>query len=246
MRNIKLVMEYKGTNYHGFQRQPNLPTIQGELEKTLSQILQENIVVKSAGRTDAGVHALHQVINFRTRSQIPLLRLQHSLNSLLPRDIAVKEAEEVDESFDARRNATSREYKYFIMNKDHPSPFFAEFSHFIASSLDIDAMQEAAKLFLGTHDFTAFCVQSDIPKNPVRTIFEISCKKVHHDLLCIKIKADSFLHKMVRTIVGTLIRVGLGNLTLEQVAEIMEKKDRDRAGPTVPAKGLFLSNICYD
>lgn len=250
MRGIKMVVEYDGTNYAGFQRQPNQPTIQGELEKALSIILREEIKVVGAGRTDAGVHALHQVVSFKTYALFEADRLQWSLNCLLPKDIAVKSIEIVDSSFCARRSATSREYEYFILNQSHPSPFLDRYSHFVARRLNLKAMREAAQFLVGTHDFSAFCVQSTVGGlgRPIRTVFELACRRTDKPvkgLLIIRVRANAFLHNMVRTMVGTLLEVGLGNLTPGAVKEILEGKERTKAGPTAPAKALFLTNISY-
>lgn len=248
MRGVKMVVEYDGTNYAGFQRQPSRPTIQDELEKALSTILREEIKVVGAGRTDAGVHALHQVVSFKTYASFEADRLQWSLNCLSPKDIAVKSIEIVDSSFCARRSATSREYEYFILNQSHPSPFLDRYSHFVARRLSLKAMREAAQFLVGTHDFSAFCVQSTRPERPVRTVFELACRRTDKPmkgLLVIRIRANAFLHNMVRTIAGTLLEVGLGNLTPGAVKEIIERKERTKAGPTAPAKALFLTNVSY-
>ncbi len=262
MYGVKMIVEYDGTNYAGFQRQPSRPTIQGELEKALSIILREEIKVVGAGRTDAGVHALHQVVSFKTGASFEADRLQWSLNCLSPKDIAVKRIEIVDSSFCARRSATSREYEYFILNRSHPSPFLDRYSHFVARRLDLKAMREAAKFLVGTHDFFAFCPtcggdptrpetssrRAPVRGRAVRTVFELTCRRTDKPvkgLLIIRIRANAFLHNMVRTIVGTLLEVGFGNFTPGVVKEILEGKERTKAGPTAPAKALFLTNISY-
>jgi tRNA pseudouridine38-40 synthase len=170
----------------------------------------------------------------------------------------VKSIEIVDSSFCARRSATSREYEYFILNRSHPSPFLDRYSHFVARRLNLKAMREAAQFLVGTHDFSAFCVQSTRPETssrrtpvrgrPIRTVFELACRRTDKPvkgLLIIRIRANAFLHNMVRTIVGTLLEVGLGNLTPGAVKEIIERKERTKAGPTAPAKALFLTNVSY-
>ncbi|MDP3013856.1 MAG: tRNA pseudouridine(38-40) synthase TruA, partial [Candidatus Subteraquimicrobiales bacterium] len=247
--NIKMVIEYDGTNYSGFQRQPNSLTIQGELEKALSVILREKVKVIGAGRTDAGVHALYQVANFKTSSNIELSRLKHSLNSLLPADISIKSMDEVNPSFHSRRSAVLREYKYFILNRSCLSPFFEKYAYFIPFELNLKAMQKAANFLVDTHDFSSFCVRSTRPKNPVRTVFELSCERRDfpvEELIVIKIRANAFLHNMVRAIVGTLVKVGLEEIEPEEVERILEAKDRTLAGQTVPAKGLFLTYVGYE
>lgn len=245
MRNIKLIIEYKGTNYSGFQRQSSRPTVQATLEKALSQILQEAVEVIGAGRTDAGVHAKGQVANFLTDSGMDCGRIRWSANSLLPNDVVIKEAAEVNESFHARRDAVSREYKYLILNRDYPSPFWSDFSYFYPLVLNVEDMQEAALSLKGKHDFSSFCVAESKPKNCVRDLQKISVKK-KNDLIHVDFKADAFLHNMVRTIVGTLIQVGTGKLKAEKMQEILEARDRTKAGPTAPACGLALMQVDYD
>lgn len=242
-RNLKLTLEYLGTNYHGFQRQPGLVTIQSELEKVLSLLLRDEVKVIGAGRTDAGVHAAEQVVSFKTGSSMPLKRLQWSANSLLPRDIVVIRAEEVDRSFNARWSAVFREYAYFILNRGYPSVFQTGTAYFFARPLNAKAMRAACCYLLGEHDFSAFC-SSNPRKNNVRNITEIDCSR-KGDLIKIRVKANSFLHNMVRIIAGTLIEVGLGNLEPAAVKEILESKDRNRASATAPARGLVLTKIYY-
>lgn len=245
MRNIKLTLEYLGTRYAGFQKQPNLPTIQGELEKVLQILLKEEVRITAAGRTDAGVHASCQVINFKTASTLDLRRLKWSANALLPPDIVIKRAEEVDLSFNARRNATFREYRYCILNRNHPSVFQRDLAHFISSPLNLAVLQRAAALLQGRHNFSAFCQADGREVNDyVRTVSDLSCGQ-KGDLIIIKIRADSFLPHMVRIVVGTLIQVGLGKLRPDEVGEILKSRDRTRAGPTAPAKGLILTGIEY-
>jgi len=244
VRNIKLTLEYVGTNYYGFQRQPNRPTVQGELERVLTTLLGEEIKVTGAGRTDVGVHALHQVANFKTNSTMAPSRLQWSANSLLPSDIVITRVEEVPLSFHARRQAVAREYKYYILNRGHPSAFQRDRVYFLARPLDVVRMQEAARVLVGTHDFSAFCGGSHTKPSRVRTINELKCEK-EGDLIIITVSANAFLPQMVRTLVGTLIRVGEGNLSADEVKEILGSKDRKKAGPTAPACGLVLTNIVY-
>jgi tRNA pseudouridine38-40 synthase len=244
MRNIKLILEYAGTNYAGFQIQPDQPTIQGELESALRVLLKEKVKVIGAGRTDTGVHAICQVVNFKTSSFLDLYRFKWSANALLPGDIVIKKAEEVDLAFNARRDALSREYQYRILNRNHSSAFCKDYVHFVARPLNISAMQKTAKLLEGTHDFAAFCCHSGEQDSYRRTVTELSCN-CKEGLIVIKIRANSFLHNMVRIIAGTLIEVGLDKLKPAQVREILAKRDRTKAGPTAPAKGLVLTGIDY-
>ena len=247
-RNIKLTMEYLGTNYYGFQKQPNDLTVQGELEKALKILLKDDVKTTGASRTDAGVHALFQVVNFMTASLIPLSKLKRSLNGLLPRDIAISKAEDASPDFHARRSATSKEYKYYILNRPFPSPFFSNFSYWFPPQLKIKLMQEAAQFFKGTHDFSAFCIHSPDKKSYVRTILSIRVEKTNvpvKGLILVKITADSFLHRMVRMIVGALIEVGSNKISAEEVRKILFEKDKEKAGVAVPPQGLFLTKITY-
>ena len=244
MRNFKLIVEYKGTDYSGFQKQPSQPTIQGVLEETFSRILQEEIAVIGAGRTDSGVHAKGQVVNFYLQSDMECGRLRWSANSLLPPDIVIAEATEVSESFHARRNARSREYKYLILNRDHSSPFWNELAYFYRRPLDIHLMQEASKFLEGEHDFSSFCAAESKPQKCIRKIETITINK-KDDLVHLDVRANAFLHNMVRIIVGTLLLVGAGEMEPDQIPLILTEKDRKSAGPTVPACGLFLMRVNY-
>lgn len=244
MRNLKLIVEYKGTDYSGFQKQPSQPTIQGVLEEALSRIIQEEITVIGAGRTDAGVHAKGQVVNFYLQSDMEYGRMRWSANSLLPPDIVITEATEVNESFHARRNARSREYRYLILNRDHSSPFWNEFAYFFRKPLDIHLMREAAKVLEGEHDFSSFCAAESKPQKCIRKIEKISIYK-EDDLVHLDIKGNAFLHNMVRIIVGTLLPVGTGEMESDKIRLTLKEKSRKSAGPTVPACGLFLMRVNY-
>lgn len=244
LRNIKVILQYKGTNYAGFQKQPDESTIQGVLEKTLAQVLQEDITLVGAGRTDAGVHARGQVANFLTLSDIDCGRLRWSVNSLLPRDIVIKEAVEVSEGFHARRDAAFREYRYLILNRDYPSPFWNDFSYFYSQPLDVEAMRKGAGALVGVHDFSSFCVGQSKPENCMREVQTISVGR-EGDFIHFDITANAFLHNMVRVMVGTLVQVGTGELPPAKVQKILEAEDRTQAGPTAPAHGLFLIRVNY-
>jgi len=244
MRNIKLVIEYKGTNYAGFQKQPDQPTIQEALEKALSMMLQEKVEIIAAGRTDAGVHAKGQVANLLTASDMDLGRMRWSANSLLPGDVVIKEAIQVSDNFHARRDAVSREYRYSILNRDYPSAFWNDFSYFYPRRLNAEAMQEAVRSLVGKHDFSSFCVAESRPDNPVRHMQSISVER-KNDFVHFDFQANAFVHNMVRVIVGTLVQVGAGELEPEKMRSILEAKDRTQAGPTAPAKGLVLVKVNY-
>ncbi len=244
MRNIKLVLEYLGTNYHGFQKQPGLITIQSELERVFSLLLREKISVTAAGRTDAGVHARYQVVNFKTSSMMELLRFKWSANTLLPYDIVVTSAQDVDLSFNARWFAVAREYTYYLLNRSHASAFKAEWTYFYARPLDVKAMNKAVKYLRGMQDFEAFT--SSLPrKHYIRNVYATECARID-DMIEVRIEANSFLHNMVRIIVGTLIQVGTGQRSPGDMRKILESKDRSLAGPTAPARGLVLTGVRYE
>ncbi|MDI6785063.1 MAG: tRNA pseudouridine(38-40) synthase TruA, partial [bacterium] len=238
-RNIKLTIEYDGSRYCGWQIQPKRTSIQKVLETTLKIIVNEPIKLVAAGRTDAGVHALGQVANFKTTSSIPLINLVAALNSLLPQDIVVKNAEEVPDSFNARRDAKYRIYQYRILNRKLPSAFHNQFSYFYPYPLNLTRMRNAAKYFIGSHDFTAVNASPNLVKNSIRTVAKLSIRR-KNDCVLISIQANGFLHNMVRIIVGTLIDVSRGKLEPEEVPEILNSKQRKKAGMTVPPQGLFL------
>lgn len=247
MRNVKCVVEYDGTRYAGFQKQPDQPTIQGELEKALSTLLGTKVEVTGAGRTDAGVHAWAQVVNFDALSDMICFKMRWSANGILPNDIVIKTCEDVDRGFDARRDAKARVYKYFILNRLYPSAFFAPYSHFLARKLNVTAMREAAQCLAGTHDFSAYCA-TDGSNGNVRTIKSIDIfheDDIAEDMISIYVEGESFLHNMVRIIAGTLLEVGLGNMEPERVDLVLQSLDRTQAGPTAPASGLVLVEVKY-
>lgn len=259
MRNIKLVLEYDGTNYCGWQKQEkqNVRTLQAEIETALSTLLGEPVETITAGRTDTGVHAFGQVVNFRTGNlDMPIRRIPYSTNALLPDDIAIKAAEEVVADFDARRDPAWREYHYYILNRSERSVFFNRFTHHEAKPLDVDKMAEAVRYLKGEHDFTSFCnaVSAAKTENPVRKVLDISCARSEdivwageplEGLITLKVRAHAFLHNMVRIIAGTAIDIGLGNLEAADIGEILEARDRSKAGRTAPAKGLTLVRVQY-
>jgi len=242
---IVLIVEYDGTSYHGFQLQANVPTIQGEMEKALWRLTQERIRVIAASRTDAGVHAKGQVVSFRTKSSLPLQTYIKGLNYYLPQDIAVKEAYRVSDSFNVRRSALSREYKYYIVNSLTRSPTRRGFSYLVAGHLDIEAMNEACQSLIGKHDFASFATRLGVEiKNTLRTVYKAEIEK-NGDFVIFNMVANSFLPHQVRNTVGTLIEVGLGKMTNDEFRSIIEKKETALAGPTVPAYGLCLMRVYY-
>jgi tRNA pseudouridine38-40 synthase len=246
INNYMAVVEYDGTNYSGFQMQPGgINTIQGELVAVLSKVLNEKIDLQYAGRTDAGVHARYQVINFKTGKDLDIYRILWSVNSLLPVDIVVKKIEKVSPSFDARRDASLREYSYFVVNKRYQSVFLKKYSILITRKLNIRLMKKAARMFLGIKDFASFCNSECFNENTVRKVYSFSVEKTKDDLIIFKITANSFLYNMVRFIVGTVLEIGSGQRELSSVSEALKKRDRKLAGEIVPAKGLFLTKVEY-
>lgn len=246
MRNLKLEIEYDGTEYHGWQSQKNakLKTVQEIIQKTLQKILQEKIRLISSGRTDAGVHALSQIANFKTNSKIALPKLQKALNTLLPDDIVIKKIEEADLEFNSRFNVKSKVYRYTILNREYPSAFLRNRVYFYPYPLNIKLMQQASRALLGRHNFKSFQASGSKVKNSVRTIKSLKIIK-SGDLIYIDIEADGFLYNMARNIVGTLIEIGRGRLKAGDLKKILAARDRRLAGLTVSAGGLCLIKVNY-
>jgi tRNA pseudouridine38-40 synthase len=242
---IVLVLEYEGTNYCGFQFQENGPTVQSEIEKAVLQLIGEDLRVVCASRTDTGVHAKGQVVSFRTHSVHAEETFVKGLNFYLPQDIAVKAAYKVDASFNVQRDAVSREYRYYIFNSPSRSPLWRRYSYQVARRLDLEAMRRAAQSLVGEHDFTSFvtCFDESV-KSTIRRVHRAEIKR-EGDLAIFEIEAKSFLPHQVRNTVGTLIRIGLGKITIEDIQAIMEAKKPGLAGPTTPAHGLFLMRVNY-
>lgn len=254
-RNLKLTIEYDGTNYCGWQIQrfkKLKPSIQETLEKALQKILQKKVKIIGSGRTDAGVHALAQVANFKTNSQISLDRLQKGLNALLPDDIVIRKIEEVDSRFHSRFGVRSKVYSYTILNSDCRTAILKGYVYFYPNPLDIHLMRKEAQCLLGKHNFQSFCARGTNIKDMVRTIKRIRIKKttsllftVRCSLITVDIEADGFLYNMVRNIVGTLLEIGRGKFHSGQLKKILYSHNRKFAGPTVPAKGLCLIKVNY-
>ncbi|KXG78634.1 tRNA pseudouridine(38-40) synthase TruA [Thermotalea metallivorans] len=246
MRNIKLIMEYDGTRYNGWQRLGNTEnTIQHKVENVLSRMTGENIEAIASGRTDAGVHAYHQVVNFKTNTTMTVEEIRDYCNQYLPHDIVVKKAEEVEDRFHARYHATSKKYLYRIWNGKIPTAFHRKYTHYILHDLDLDAMRKAAAYLVGEHDFRAFSSVKSKKKSTVRTLYSIDIHK-EGSQLDMMFHGNGFLYNMVRIIVGTLIEVGEGKMRPEDIPEIMAGKVRAHAGVTAPAQGLFLYEVYYD
>ena len=244
MRNIKLLIEYDGTNYHGWQRQLNAITIQEIMENTLLKFTSEKTPIIASGRTDSGVHALGQVANFKTASQIDDISFKKAFNSLLPKDIVIKDAVTVDDNFNSRYSAKSKVYRYSILNRLYPSSFDYRYSWLIRQPLDLDAMREASSFLIGNHDFSSFRSSTCEAKDPVRTMIRLDIKS-DRDMILLYFEADGFLKQMVRNIMGTLVYVGNGRFKPQTMKKILENKNRTSAGPTAPPQGLFLVEVKY-
>jgi len=244
MRNIKLVIEYDGTNYHGWQSQRNPLTIQGILEQAISKVTQEPITLYGSGRTDAGVHAQGQVANFHTQTNIPAANLVHAINSHLPPDIAIKTATDVTDSFHARYSAKSKVYRYTVLNDDTASPMERLYSWHIRQHLDLQAIRQAASHLIGTHDFAAFQTKADRSKDSTRTVYCLRVRRKGHKIY-LDIEASGFLYNMVRAIVGTLVLVGKGFAKPATVRRTLKSRKRSEAGPTAPPQGLCLQRVKY-
>jgi len=248
MINIKLTIEYEGTKYHGWQRQKSLLSIQGILEEKISQITQEKISLKGSGRTDAGVHALGQVANFKTNSSIALMELPFILNRMLPLDIRIKKAERMGNNFHARFSAVSKIYHYYVLNSsqnnNYLSIFLRNYVYCIYKDINLEEMKKASNFLQGEHNFTSFACSGSRIRNWERTIKDISIIK-KGNIFCFHLEADAFLYKMVRSIVGTLLEVGQGKINYLEIKKILKAKNRKMAGKTVPAKGLFLMKVNY-
>jgi tRNA pseudouridine38-40 synthase len=245
MRNIKLRIEYDGTNYHGWQVQPNALTIQEVIEQKIGIMTGERVRLIASGRTDAGVHALGQIANFLTGSSIPAEGFCRGLNSLLPADIVVQSAHEADLRFHARYGAQGKAYRYIILNRELPSAIFRNYSWHYPWPLNVEAMQEASRLLLGRKDFSSFQGADADTDDPVREVRVADWLVKEEGFLQFTVRADGFLKNMVRNLVGTLVEVGRGKISGEEFGLILSARDRRRAGMTAPAGGLFLVDVEY-
>ncbi len=245
IRNIKILIQYDGTVYHGWQRQIDASTIQEMLEKTLSQILQEPISVIGSGRTDRGVHALGQVANFHTQKLLGCQQIMLALNSCLPKDIRISHCEDVPLYFHSRFSALKREYKYVIYNDLVCSPFVRNYVHFIRQPIDIHKLKESLQLLVGEHDFKSLCSVGDESISKIRTIHDIEVDRVANEII-VWIRANGFLRRMVRMIMGLVLEINLKDLATKEVERVLHLKCReDHNYPTSPPQGLFLSHVWY-
>ena len=245
MRNIKLTIEYDGKDFNGWQKQPNKLNIQGSIEQAIKQITGEDVELNASGRTDAGVHALGQVANFKTNSNIPIDKMAIAINSKLKRSIIIKKAEEVDERFHSRLSCKRKTYRYVINNTPEGSAIYRNLETHIPQKLDVDKMKEAVKYFEGEHDFNAFKASGTSSKSSVRTIYETNLYK-KDDKIYIELTGNGFLYNMVRIIAGTLVEVGLGKIKPEEIPEIIKSQKRENAGKTLPPNGLYLVKVMYE
>ena len=245
MKRFKLVVAYDGTAYCGYQYQPELPTVEGFVNDALSELLGENIVTIGASRTDAGVHAYGNVAVFDSDTRIPAEKLALALNTKLADDIRITESLEVAADFHPRKNVIDKTYEYRINTAKIPFPTDRLYSYNVKHKLDIEAMREAAKYIEGKHDFTSFCSAKTDKEDKVRTVFQIDIEEAQRRELIIRVRGDGFLYNMVRIIAGTLVKVGEGKISPNEIPSIIERKDRGHLGTTLPAKGLFLMGIRY-
>lgn len=244
MRNIKLVIEYDGKGFNGWQKQPDKLNIQGEIERAISEITGEKIELTASGRTDAGVHALGQVANFKTNSNIPIEKFAIAINSKLKKSIVIKDAEEMPLDFHARYNCKGKKYMYVIDNTKYGSAVYRGLLYHIPIKLDVEKMKYAIKYFEGEHDFKGFKATGGNNKSTVRRIDKADIFEEQGRVI-IMLQGNGFLYNMVRIISGTLVDVGLGKIEPEDIPSIIESKDREKAGKTLPPQGLFLVEVYY-
>ncbi len=243
--NYKMTMAYDGTNYHGWQRQKNGITVQEVLEDVLSEMFGVETVVTGCSRTDAGVHARIYVCSFCGETTIPADKIPFVLNTKLPDDIRVYKCEEVSDDFNARFHTVTKAYEYKIVNRAFQNPLLRNFAWHYPIELDVEKMQKAAEIIKGKHDFASFCAAGSVVKSTVRNITELTVRK-DGDIITVRAAADGFLYNMVRIIVGTLVYVGNGKLSENDIKDLIEKKDRREMGITAPPQGLSLVEVNYE
>lgn len=242
---ILLCVAYDGTNYHGWQLQDNAKTIEGELNRALSELIGKDISVIGASRTDAGVHGLCNLAVFDSDMNIPADKYAYALNTKLPEDIRIRKSMQVEEDFHPRKRKTSKTYRYAIDCEEFPNPLKTRYSYFTYEKLDIDLMSQGAKHLIGEHDFTSFCSVASTAQSSIRTVYDIRVTENGSDIF-IDVTGGGFLYNMVRIIAGTLMEVGRGKIAPDDVKNILESCDRTKAGPTAPACGLTLMNIDWE
>ncbi len=245
MKNIALRLRYDGSRYHGWQVQKNAITVAQTMEEALAKVCGERVKLTGCGRTDAGVHALRYCVNFYSDCTVPVDRMPLAVNSRLPDDIAVVDAVEVPDDFNAIGSCVKKEYVYKILNSRIPDPFLADRVCFYPQRLDISLMQAAARAFEGTHDFKAVRSEGTQTKTTVRTVYWCRAEK-DGDLITVSICANGFLYNMCRAMVGTMVYASYGKLIPEEIPALLEKRDRRLTGPTMPPQGLYLNRVWYD
>ena len=245
MKNIALRLRYDGSRYHGWQVQKNAITVAQTMEEALAKVCGERVKLTGCGRTDAGVHALRYCANFHSDCTVPVDRMPLALNSRLPDDIAVVDAVEVPDDFNAIGSCVKKEYVYKILNSRIPDPFLADRVCFYPQRLDISLMQAAARAFEGTHDFKAVRSEGTQTKTTVRTVYWCRAEK-DGDPITVSICANGFLYNMCRAMVGTMVYASYGKLIPEEIPALLEKRDRRLTGPTMPPQGLYLNRVWYD
>ena len=245
MRNIKLTIEYDGKDFNGWQKQPTKLNIQGEIERAIEQITGEKVDLIASGRTDAGVHSLGQIANFKTESKLPIEKFPVALNSKLKKSIRIQNAEEVEENFHSRYSCKQKTYRYIINNSKEGSAIYRNLEYHMPIKLDIKSMEKAIKYFEGEHDFKAFKASGTSSKSSIRTIYKAEVKEMPDDRIWIELTGNGFLYNMVRIIAGTLVDVGLGKINPEDIIKIIKSKKRENAGKTLPPQGLYLVKVEY-
>jgi len=246
MRNIKLVIEYDGKDFNGWQKQPTKLNIQGTIEQAIKAITGEDVELNASGRTDAGVHAIGQVANFKTNSQIPIEKFAIAINSRLKKAIVIKSAEEVEERFHSRLNCKKKTYRYIINNTIEGSAIYRNLETHIPQKLDIEKMKKAIKYFEGEHDFKAFKASGMSSKSSIRIIYEANIYEKEDSRIYIELTGNGFLYNMVRIIAGTLVDVGMGKIQPEEIEKIIKLGKRENAGKTLPPNGLYLLKVMYE
>jgi len=245
MRNIKLIIEYDGKKFGGWQKQPTKLNIQGEIEQAIKEITGEEVELIASGRTDAGVHSLGQTANFKTNSNIEIEKIPYAINSKLKKSIVIKSAEEVEENFHSRYNCKGKKYRYIINNSSQGTAIYRGLECHIPQKLDVEKMKEAIKHFEGEHDFKGFRASGTSSKSSVRTIYKAEVKQ-EGERIIIELTGNGFMYNMVRIISGTIVDVGLGKIKPNEIPEIIRAEDRTKAGKTLPAHGLYLAEVYYD
>lgn len=241
---VKLTLSYDGTAYAGYQIQPNGITIQQRLEEALFNLYKTEILTVASGRTDAGVHALGQVVSFVAPDTVPVEKIYLAINTFLPPDIRAVKSERVDDDFNARYSAKKKTYEYTLYFGEVENPILERFAVMISSKVDLEKMKECAKIFIGEHDFKCFCSSGSSVKTTVRKVYDIELNK-SGEILKISVTGNGFLYNMVRILIGTLVKVGEGDLEISSVEKMLQSGDRNLGGKTFPAKGLTLKSVEY-